>query len=160
MSIHQVGPSAGAAAAQAVESGSKESFGEAMKQAGAQGSEVAARSEVSPTPVLPSRPGALAQHTCSPEASSGVAKVESAHRVDSAQAASAQSAARMIDQVTHAQAQMDRVLAQARSGKSFTPAELLGLQAQVYQASQELDLAGKVVEKATSGVKQVLQTQM
>jgi hypothetical protein len=30
----------------------------------------------------------------------------------------------------------------------------------VYRASQELDLAGKVVEKATSGVKQVLQTQL
>jgi hypothetical protein len=30
----------------------------------------------------------------------------------------------------------------------------------VYRASQELDLAGKVVEKATAGVKQILQTQV
>ncbi|MCA2981417.1 MAG: ATP-dependent helicase HrpB [Myxococcaceae bacterium] len=66
----------------------------------------------------------------------------------------------MLEQVTQAQARMDQILALAESGKSFSPAELLSLQAHVYRASQELDLAGKVVEKATSGVKQVLQTQV
>jgi hypothetical protein len=55
---------------------------------------------------------------------------------------------------------MDEVLRLAESGKVFSPAELLALQAQVYRASQELDLAGKVVEKATGGVRQVLQTQV
>jgi len=69
-------------------------------------------------------------------------------------------AAKAVDQVARAQQRLERVLALAESGKTFTPAELLGLQAQVYSASQELDLAGKVVEKATSGVKQVLQTQL
>lgn len=66
----------------------------------------------------------------------------------------------MIDQVNQAQSRMDQILKLAESGKSFSPAELLSLQAHVYRASQELDLAGKVVEKATNGVKQVLQTQV
>ena len=58
------------------------------------------------------------------------------------------------------QKRMDDVLALAQSGKSFSPAELLSLQTQVYRSSQQLDLAGKVVEKTTGGVKQVLQTQL
>jgi hypothetical protein len=69
-------------------------------------------------------------------------------------------AARALDQVSAAQSRMDQVLELAQSGKTFTPAELLALQTQMYRASQELDLAGKVVEKATGGVKQVLQTQL
>ena len=68
--------------------------------------------------------------------------------------------AKLIDQVAAAQKRMDVVLELAQSGKSFTPAELLSLQTQMYRASQELDLAGKVIEKATGGVKQILQTQV
>jgi hypothetical protein len=72
----------------------------------------------------------------------------------------AQKVSDVLDRVSSAQKRMDDVLALAQSGKSFSPAELLALQSQVYRASQELDLAGKVVEKATGGVKQVLQTQV
>ncbi len=72
----------------------------------------------------------------------------------------AKSAAQMLERLSNAQKQMDHILKLAQSGKTFTPAELLSLQAQVCSASQELDLAGKVVEKATGGVKQVLQTQV
>ncbi|MFT3842400.1 MAG: ATP-dependent helicase HrpB [Myxococcaceae bacterium] len=72
----------------------------------------------------------------------------------------AKSPAQMLERISNAQKQMDQILKLAQSGKTFTPAELLSLQAQVYSASQELDLAGKVVEKATGGVKQVLQTQV
>ena len=67
---------------------------------------------------------------------------------------------KMIDQVAAAQKRMESVLELAQSGKSFTPAELISLQSQMYRASQELDLAGKVIEKATGGVKQILQTQV
>lgn len=77
-----------------------------------------------------------------------------------AAATTKQVAGTMLDQVQQAQARMDQILQLAESGKSFSPAELLSLQAHVYRASQELDLAGKVVEKATNGVKQVLQTQV
>ena len=67
---------------------------------------------------------------------------------------------KVMNQVSSAQAKMDSILKLAESGKSFSPSELLSLQTHVYRASQELDLAGKVVEKATGGVKQVLQTQV
>jgi hypothetical protein len=84
-------------------------------------------------------------------------------RVDGTKATEASrtaTAAKVLNQVTAAQARMEQVLKLAESGKAFSPAELLSLQAHVYRASQELDLAGKVVEKATGGVKQVLQTQV
>ncbi len=68
--------------------------------------------------------------------------------------------AHVLDSVSQAQKRMDAVLKMAESGRSFTAAELLALQTRVYRANQELDLAGKVVEKATGGVKQVLQTQV
>ncbi|WP_245682979.1 hypothetical protein [Archangium gephyra] len=80
--------------------------------------------------------------------------------MDSVQAARSQQAVRVLDRVTEAQKRLDNLLALAESGKSFSPAELLAVQAHVYRASQELELAGKVVEKATGGVKQVLQTQV
>lgn len=70
------------------------------------------------------------------------------------------SAAQVVERVSQAQHRMEQILRAAESGKSFSPAELLSLQTHVYRASQELDLAGKVVEKATGGVKQLLQTQL
>ncbi len=68
--------------------------------------------------------------------------------------------ARGIDAVSQAQHRLDHILQLAQSGRTFTPAELLAMQANVYQASQQLELAGKLVDKATSGIKQVLQTQL
>jgi hypothetical protein len=48
----------------------------------------------------------------------------------------------------------------ATSGKTYGNQELLAIQASVYKFSQELELTSKVVEKATSGVKQTMQTQV
>jgi len=66
----------------------------------------------------------------------------------------------VLERVHQAQKRLDQILSLAASGKTFSPAELLSFQAQVYRSSQDLDLAGKVVEKTTSGLKQVLQTQV
>jgi hypothetical protein len=63
-----------------------------------------------------------------------------------------------LDSVQRAQARMEQVLRLAQSGRTFSPAELLSLQATMYRSTQELDLAGKVVEKLTAGTKQLLQT--
>jgi hypothetical protein len=65
-----------------------------------------------------------------------------------------------LNEVAHAQVQLDHLLKLAESGRTFSPAELIAFQAHAYQASQEIDLASKVVEKATGGVKQVLNTQV
>jgi len=58
-------------------------------------------------------------------------------------------------------AAMDRFINQAMGGKlKLSQQQLLGLQAKVSQYSLELDLTGKVVEKATSGLKDTLRTQV
>jgi hypothetical protein len=133
-----------------------ESFGQVMKgQAGKTASPQ--RTENAPIPVN-NRPTTEARSAA--QAASSKSRVEGAKATASVEASRTASAAKVLDQVTAAQARMEQVLKLAESGKSFSPAELLSLQAHVYRASQELDLAGKVVEKATGGVKQVLQTQV
>jgi hypothetical protein len=54
---------------------------------------------------------------------------------------------------------VDRAVRAARAGHAFRPEELLALQAGVYRHSQELDLASKLVDKGTSSVRQLLQSQ-
>ena len=65
-----------------------------------------------------------------------------------------------LARVAAAQARMDRILALAASGRTFSPAELLSLQAGIAEASQTVDLAGKVLDRVSGGVKTVLQTQV
>jgi hypothetical protein len=66
----------------------------------------------------------------------------------------------MIDNLINGQDKMTRIMHMALSGRQFSPSELLAMQAGVYRFSQELDLTGKVVEKATGGIKQTLNTQV
>lgn len=70
------------------------------------------------------------------------------------------SPAELAARVQRAQAQMDEVLRQARTGRSFSPAELLCLQVRISDAAQVIDFTGKAVDKALGAVKQVLQTQV
>jgi hypothetical protein len=72
----------------------------------------------------------------------------------------APSPAKVLGEIQQAQNRLDSLLKMAESGRTFSPAELLAFQAHAYRASHELDLAGKVVEKGTSAVKQTLQTQL
>lgn len=65
-----------------------------------------------------------------------------------------------LARVAAAQARMDRILTLAASGRTFSPAELLSLQASVAEASQTVDLAGKVLDRVSGGVKTLLQTQV
>lgn len=66
----------------------------------------------------------------------------------------------MVSQLVSGQDKMTKIMNDAMSGKQFSPTELLAMQAQVYRFSQELDLTSKVVQQATSGVKQTLNTQV
>ncbi len=45
-----------------------------------------------------------------------------------------------------------------RSDKDFSPAEMLGLQARLYQISQHIDVLSKVIDQMTGGVKTILNT--
>ncbi len=67
---------------------------------------------------------------------------------------------RMIENLVHGQDKMTKIMNIALSGRQFSPSELLAMQAGVYRFSQELDLTSKVVEKATGGIKQTLNTQV
>jgi hypothetical protein len=62
--------------------------------------------------------------------------------------------------IERGQATMDKLVNGALGGKNFSNQELLQLQAGMYKYSQELDLTSKVVEKATSGLKDTLKTQV
>jgi len=68
--------------------------------------------------------------------------------------------AKVLEQVVEGQDKLDDIIKMAMNGKQYGQQELLAIQASVYKFSQELDLTSKVVEKATSGVKQTMQTQV
>jgi hypothetical protein len=66
----------------------------------------------------------------------------------------------LVDNIEKSQGVLDTLIDQSLKGKSFTNTELIGLQAGMYKYTQELDLCSKVVEKATSGLKDTLKTQV
>lgn len=68
--------------------------------------------------------------------------------------------AKVIEDLVQGQDKMTNIMNMALSGRQFSPPELLAMQAGVYRFSQELELTSKVVEKATSGVKQTMNTQV
>ena len=65
-------------------------------------------------------------------------------------------ASRSIDR---GQRQIDSVIHAARRGKTFSQEELIAIQAGVYRYTQELELASKLVDKASTAVKTTLQSQ-
>jgi len=67
---------------------------------------------------------------------------------------------KMVTDIEKGQGVMDKLINGGLSGKSFNSTELLALQAGMYKYTQELELTGKVVEKATSGLKDTLKTQV
>lgn len=80
------------------------------------------------------------------------AKQESSKTLDSIQ--------KFLGEVEKGQASMDNIIKLSTSSKKLSHQELLGMQAMVYRYSQELELTSKVVEKATSGLKDTLRTQV
>jgi hypothetical protein len=66
----------------------------------------------------------------------------------------------MFGDMEKGQASLDKLINGSMSGKSFNNAELLQMQAGMYKYTQELDLTSKIVEKATSGLKDTLKTQV
>src|SRR5512138_1513612 len=67
---------------------------------------------------------------------------------------------RLLEAVDRARARLDGVLAAARSGRTFTAQELLGLQAEAYRAVQTVELGAKLVEQGAQAVRQALSTQV
>ena len=67
---------------------------------------------------------------------------------------------RIMEDVMQGQNKLEEIISLALSGRSFSTPELLAMQAGVYRFTQELELTSKVVEKATSTVKQTMNTQV
>ena len=67
---------------------------------------------------------------------------------------------RLLEEVDRARARLDAVLAVARSGRTFTAQELLGLQAEAYRTVQTVDLGVKLVEQGAQSLRQALSTQV
>jgi hypothetical protein len=66
----------------------------------------------------------------------------------------------VVSELEQGQLRLDKLIGAGMSGKSLSNAELLSLQASMYKYTLELDLTSKVVEKATSGLKDVVKTQV
>lgn len=67
---------------------------------------------------------------------------------------------RIMDDVMQGQNKLEELMGLALSGRDFSMQELLAMQAGVYRFTQELELTSKVVEKATSTVRQTMNTQV
>lgn len=64
----------------------------------------------------------------------------------------------MMSSLEKGQVNIDKMINGGLSNKNMSQGELLQLQAGMYKYTQELDLCSKVVEKATSGLKDTLKT--
>jgi hypothetical protein len=90
----------------------------------------------------------------------GVDKSLGVKQVDAAAKPKESGLKSILNQVVEGQNKLDQIIKMATSGKTYSNQDLLAIQASVYKFSQELDMTSKVVEKATSGVKQTMQTQV
>jgi hypothetical protein len=59
-----------------------------------------------------------------------------------------------------ARARIDLLLEEARRGRSFSPQELLCLQADAHRFAQTVELAARAVEHGVQGLRQALQSQV
>jgi hypothetical protein len=63
------------------------------------------------------------------------------------------------NEIARGEAAMQQATLAARYGQDLTPAQAIGLQAQVYRYNEAIDLTSKLIDRATNGVKTVVQGQ-
>jgi hypothetical protein len=67
----------------------------------------------------------------------------------------------VLTRVDQGRDRLDQIIEEARQGKkSYSPRELMAIQAEVYCISEELSLVNKVVEEGMSGVKRLWNLQV
>ncbi len=62
-------------------------------------------------------------------------------------------------EVRHGESVMRSAVDASHAGSSLDPADLIALQAGVYRYSETVDLASRLIDRATAAVKTVLQSQ-
>jgi hypothetical protein len=66
----------------------------------------------------------------------------------------------LVEASIKADAQIDAVLESAAKGRTFSPAELLALQTQVFRYSQTVEVLSRTADRLVGGLKQTLGTQV
>jgi hypothetical protein len=66
----------------------------------------------------------------------------------------------VLERAVAAERNVDTLLAAAARGKTFSPAELLALQATVFRYSQTVEIVSRVADRLVGAVKQVMGTQV
>ena len=66
----------------------------------------------------------------------------------------------VLERAVAAERNIDALLAAAARGKTFTPGELLALQAAVFRYSQTVEIVSRVADRLVGAVKQVMGTQV
>lgn len=108
-------------------------------------------------PAAPPSPGPAA-HAAAPSRFGAVLEHHAARAAAFAAPTPRSTALATLEGVERAQRRLDAVLAAARTGRTFSAQELLGLQAEAYRFAQTVDLAAKLVEQGAQAVKQTLNT--
>jgi hypothetical protein len=65
-----------------------------------------------------------------------------------------------MERTLGAERRVDTLLAAAATGKTFSPAELLALQASVFRYSQTVEIVSRATDKIVGAVKQTMSTQV
>jgi hypothetical protein len=66
----------------------------------------------------------------------------------------------MLERVVKAETKIDAVLEAAARGKTFSPTELLALQAAVFRYSQTVEVVSRVADRLVGAIKQTMGTQV
>lgn len=66
----------------------------------------------------------------------------------------------LLQRTLGAEQRVDTLLAAAARGKSFSPSELLALQATVFRYSQAVEVVSRATDKLVGAVKQTMGTQV
>lgn len=66
----------------------------------------------------------------------------------------------VLERAVAAERNLDTLLASAARGKTFSPGELLALQATVFRYSQTVEIVSRVADRLVGAVKQVMGTQV
>ncbi len=67
----------------------------------------------------------------------------------------------LTDNLEKSNVELDNLIKSVmQDGRSFSPSELMAMQAQIYQLTREIELTSKVVEQANQGIKTMLNQQV
>jgi hypothetical protein len=66
----------------------------------------------------------------------------------------------VLERAVAAERNLDALLAAAARGKTFSPGELLALQATVFRHAQTIEIVSRVADRLVGAVKQVMGTQV